>query len=82
MRSANQDFEAGHYHLIIALVVLHAIRSLEKPLIHVRSLLKLGVRLNSLENAQRCDDMHLIFRTLLGWWLSETERRGEATSFE
>lgn len=72
---ASQGFEAGSYDLIVASMVLHATKSLERTMTHVRKLLKPGGKLILLENTQDRIDMHLIFGTLPGWWLSEEPER-------
>ncbi|MDI1488099.1 MAG: putative PKS/NRPS-like protein biosynthetic cluster [Ramalina farinacea] len=66
-----QSFEEGRYDLIVASMVLHATKSLQKTMSHVRKLLKPGGKLLLLETTQDRIDTQLIFGTLPGWWLSE-----------
>ncbi|KAL8861949.1 MAG: hypothetical protein Q9178_001819 [Gyalolechia marmorata] len=72
----SQSYAPGSYDLIVASMVLHATKNLHKTMTNVRKLLKPGGKLLLLENTQDQIDMHLIFGTLPGWWLSEeTDRR-------
>ena len=67
----SQSFTAGSYDLIVASMVLHATKNLQKTMSHVRKLLKPGGKLLLIETTQDRLDMQLIFGTLPGWWLSE-----------
>lgn len=71
----NQSFTPGSYDLIVASMVLHAVKNLRKTMQHVRKLLKPGGKLLLLENTQDQIDLHLIFGTLPGWWLGEEPDR-------
>ena len=72
----SQSYAPGSYDLIVASMVLHATKNLHNTMTHVRKLLKPGGKLLLLENTQDQIDMHLIFGTLPGWWLSdEADRR-------
>lgn len=71
----SQSFTAGSYDLIVASMVLHATRNLKRTMAHVHKLLKPGGKLLLLENTTDQIDLHLIFGTLPGWWLSEEPNR-------
>lgn len=71
----DQSFAPGSYDLIVASGVLHATKNLNRTMTHVRKLLKPGGKLFLLENTQDQIDLHLIFGTLPGWWLSEEPDR-------
>ena len=71
----DQSFVEGKYDLIVASMVLHATKSLQKTMSHVRKLLKPGGKLLLLETTQDRIDTQLIFGTLPGWWLSEEPSR-------
>ena len=73
--SAEQSFTPGSYDLIVASIVLHATKSLSRTMTHVRKLLKPGGKLFLLETTQDRVDLHLVFGTLPGWWLSEEPDR-------
>ena len=66
-----QSFAAGSYDLIVASMVLHATKDLHKTMSHVRKLLKPGGKLLLIETTQDRLEVHLVFGTLPGWWLSE-----------
>lgn len=71
----DQSFEGGKYDLIVASMVLHATKSLQNTMAHVRKLLKPEGKLLLLETTQDRIDTQLIFGTLPGWWLSEESSR-------
>lgn len=71
----DQSFTPGSYDLIVASMVLHATKSLHRTMANVRKLLKPGGKLLLLENTQDRIDMHMIFGTFPGWWLSEEPER-------
>lgn len=73
--SAEQSFIPGSYDLIVASIVLYATKSLNRTMTHVRKLLKPGGKLSLLETTQDRVDLHLIFGTLQGLWLSEEPDR-------
>lgn len=66
-----QSFAVGSYDLIVASRVIHATKSLQKTMSHVRKLLKPGGKLLLIETTQDRLDAQLIFGTLPEWWLSE-----------
>lgn len=66
------------YDLIVASMVLHATKSLQKTLSHVRKLLKPGGKLLLIEATQDRLDVQLCFGTLPGWWLSEEPFRKDS----
>ncbi|KAL9127721.1 MAG: hypothetical protein Q9217_003451 [Psora testacea] len=70
-----QSLTPGSYDLIIASFVLHATKSLHTTMTNVRKLLKPGGKLFLLETTQDRVDLHMIFGTLPGWWLSEEPDR-------
>ena len=70
-----QSFIPGSYDLIVASMVLHATKSLHRTMKNVRKLLKPGGKLFLLETTQDRLDLHLVFGTLPGWWLSEEPDR-------
>lgn len=65
-----QGFENGTYDLIIACQVLHATKSMDNTMTHVRKLLKPGGKLLIMETTKDQEDMQLVFGLLPGWWLS------------
>ena len=71
-----QGVESHHYDIIIAANVLHATRSLQETLSHVRQLLAPGGLLILLEANIRIRWVDLIFGLLEGWWrFEDTELR-------
>ncbi|QKX62349.1 uncharacterized protein TRUGW13939_09508, partial [Talaromyces rugulosus] len=68
-------FTSGKFDLIVASMVLHATKSLDRTMRNVRKLLKPGGKLLLVETTQDKLDMQLIFGTLPGWWLSEEPTR-------
>ncbi|KAI0198468.1 reducing type I polyketide synthase [Astrocystis sublimbata] len=70
-----QGFELGSYDVIIAAQVLHATKNMQRTLDNVRKLLKDGGKLILLEMTRDRADLHIIFGSLPGWWLSEEEER-------
>ncbi|KAK3328388.1 hypothetical protein B0T19DRAFT_475997 [Cercophora scortea] len=66
---------AGSFDLIVASMVLHATKSLDRTMKNVRRLLKPGGKLLLVETTQDKLDMQLIFGTVPGWWLSEEPTR-------
>ncbi|KAH0433744.1 hypothetical protein CcaCcLH18_05731 [Colletotrichum camelliae] len=72
---AEQGFETGGYDLIVASMVLHATKNLRNTMSNVRKLLKPNGKLLMIETTQDRLDLHLIFGTLPGWWLSEEPDR-------
>ncbi|KAK4235455.1 S-adenosyl-L-methionine-dependent methyltransferase [Achaetomium macrosporum] len=70
-----QGFEPGMHDLVVASLVLHATKSLEHTLAHVRKLLKPGGRLLLVETTRDVVDMQLIFGLFPGWWLGADKDR-------
>ncbi|KAK7734196.1 Type I Iterative PKS [Diaporthe eres] len=70
-----QSFEAGQYDIIVASMVLHATKSLNRTMSNVRKLLRPGGKLVLVECTQDSLDSQLIFGTVPGWWLSEEPDR-------
>jgi len=70
-----QGFRLGSYDVILAVLVLHATKNMEKTMTNVRKLLKDGSKLVLVETALECIDVSLIFGSLPGWWLSEELER-------
>ncbi|KAI1744483.1 reducing type I polyketide synthase [Xylaria scruposa] len=70
-----QGFEPGSYDVIIAAQVLHATKNMAHTLGNVRKLLKDNGRLILVEMTRDRADLHLIFGSLPGWWLSEESHR-------
>lgn len=70
-----QGFEAGAHDLVVASLVLHATKSLERTLAHVRGLLRPGGRLLLVETTRDVVDMQLIFGLFPGWWLGADKDR-------
>ncbi|KAI0163985.1 reducing type I polyketide synthase [Xylariaceae sp. FL1272] len=73
--AAEQGFELGSYDVIIAAQVLHATKNINHTLHNVRKLLKDGGKLILLEMTKDRADLHIIFGSLPGWWLSEEQER-------
>jgi acyl transferase domain-containing protein len=67
-----QGFEEGSYDLIMACQVLHATKSMDVTMAHVRKLLKPGGKLLLIETTQDQLDVQFAFGLLPGWWLSMT----------
>lgn len=70
-----QGFAESTYDLIFASNVLHATKSLQQTLVHVRKLLKPTGKLLLIENTRDTLDMQLVFGTLPDWWLGEEPDR-------
>lgn len=70
-----QGFDQGSYDVIVASLVLHATESLHKTMANVRKLLKPGGKLLLIETTTDSLELHLIFGTLPGWWLSKEPDR-------
>ncbi|KAN0078879.1 hypothetical protein V8E54_005392 [Elaphomyces granulatus] len=72
----HQGFQPGSFDLVIASLVLHATRNLERTMTHVRQLLKPGGYLIAFEitNAETLTT-GTIFGTLPGWWLGADDGR-------
>lgn len=70
-----QGFEPGTLDLVVASLVLHATKSLERTLAHVHKLLKPGGRLLLVETTRDVVDMQLIFGLFPGWWLGADKDR-------
>jgi SAM-dependent methyltransferase len=77
-----QGFELGSYDLVVACQVLHATKSMQKTMSHVRQLLKPGGKLIMVKTTRDTPDMHLIFGTLPGWWLGEGRTENPNMSVE
>lgn len=70
-----QSFTAGTFDLIVAASCLHATKSLDRTMKHVRRLLKPGGTLLLIEATADRLEGQLIFGTLPGWWLGEEPER-------
>lgn len=70
-----QSFTAGTFDLIVAASCLHATKSLNRTMEHVRKLLKPGGTLLLIEATSDRLEGQLIFGTLPGWWLGEEPER-------
>lgn len=70
-----QGFVEHSYDLIVASLVLHATKEMEKTMINVRRLLKPGGRLIMLEFVRDQIWSSLIFGPLPGWWMGYDEGR-------
>ncbi|KAI0543352.1 reducing type I polyketide synthase [Xylaria curta] len=68
-------FQLGSYDVIIAAQVFHATKNMAHTLGNVRKLLKDNGRLILVEMTRDRADLHLIFGSLLGLWLSEEFHR-------
>ncbi|KAL4953386.1 hypothetical protein BDW69DRAFT_184521 [Aspergillus filifer] len=77
---ASQGFDLGSYDIVIAVEVLHATRSIERTLSHVRQLMKPGAQMLLVETTQDFVDLQYIFGLLPGWWLSEEPERALSPS--
>src|SRR5262249_40969607 len=73
---ATQGFECGQYHVVIAANVLHATKSLNESVKHIRSLLSANGILLLLEGTAPSRWIDLIFGCTEGWWrFEDTEIR-------
>lgn len=73
---SDQGFEAGSYDIIVAALVLHATRDLEKTMRHARSLLKPGGYLVMMElTGTSSVRATFIMGGLEGWWLGGDDGR-------
>jgi hybrid polyketide synthase/nonribosomal peptide synthetase ACE1 len=70
-----QDFVKHSYDLIVASLVLHATKEMEKTMTNVRRLLKPGGRPIMLEFVRDQIWSSLIFGPLPGWWMGYDEGR-------
>ncbi|KAH8655375.1 type I polyketide synthase [Xylariales sp. PMI_506] len=70
-----QGFEAGGYDIIVASAVLHATKSLNKTMAHVKKLLKPGGKLILLEQTKDRLEAQIVFGTTPGWWLGVEDYR-------
>lgn len=70
-----QSFTASTFDLVAAASCLHATRSLDRTMKHVRKLLKPGGTLLLIEATADRLEGQLIFGTLPGWWLGEEPER-------
>nr|CAG8993141.1 Highly reducing polyketide synthase [Penicillium sclerotiorum] len=77
---ASQGFELESYDIVVACQVLHATKSMDRTMKHVRSLMKPGASLLLMETTQDCLDLQFIFGLLPGWWLSEEPERKSSPS--
>jgi hybrid polyketide synthase/nonribosomal peptide synthetase ACE1 len=72
----HQGFQPGSFDLVIASLVLHATRNLERTMTHVRQLLKPGGYLIAFEiTSTETLTTGTIFGTLPGWWLGADDGR-------
>jgi NADPH:quinone reductase-like Zn-dependent oxidoreductase/SAM-dependent methyltransferase len=74
---AEQGFEVGSHDLIIAANVLHATKSMERTMNHVRRLLKPGGKLILTELMKKNGGIANLFGIFPGWWIGEEEERQE-----
>lgn len=72
---AAQGFELESYDIVVACQVLHATKSMERTMTHVRSLMKPGASLLLMETTKDQIDLQFIFGLVPGWWLSEEPER-------
>ncbi|KAI0857178.1 hypothetical protein F4860DRAFT_528288 [Xylaria cubensis] len=70
-----QGFVPGSYDIIIAAQVLHATKNMRATLNNTRKLLAENGKLVLIETTRDTPEVHLIFGTLPGWWLSEEPER-------
>ncbi|KAK4508762.1 hypothetical protein PRZ48_002501 [Zasmidium cellare] len=68
---ATQGFELESYDLVVACLVLHATKDLERTLANVRRMMKPGAKLILVETTRDTIDSQLFFGTLPGWWLGK-----------
>ncbi|PWY72888.1 ketoacyl-synt-domain-containing protein [Aspergillus heteromorphus CBS 117.55] len=73
--SALQGFRSAEYDLIVAADVIHATRSINRTLTHLRRLLKPGGKLVFIDLTNPPLRWSMIFGTLPGWWLGAEEGR-------
>ena len=71
----SQGLEAGTYDMIVAAMVLHATKNLQRTLSHVRKLLKPDGKLLLIESTKDRLDTQVAFGPLPGWWLGEEPDR-------
>lgn len=69
---SQQGFDLGSYDLIIAANVLHATKSMEHTMTHVRQLLKPGGSLVLTELTRKKASMTVLFGILPGWWMGKS----------
>jgi ubiquinone/menaquinone biosynthesis C-methylase UbiE len=74
---ADQGFEPNSYDLIIAANVLHATKSMERTMTHVRKLMKPGAKLILTELMKKNGGIANLFGIFPGWWIGEEEERQE-----
>ncbi|KAF4592341.1 polyketide synthase [Ophiocordyceps camponoti-floridani] len=73
---ACQGFPLESYHLIVASNVVHATRSIQKSLRHLRSLLRPGGRLLMTEPVSDFESVATyLWGPFAGWWLGEADNR-------
>lgn len=72
---AAQGFNLKSYDIVVACQVLHATKSMERTMAHVRSLMKPGASLLLMETTKDQIDLQFIFGLVPGWWLSEEPER-------
>ncbi|KAJ8105116.1 hypothetical protein OPT61_g10374 [Boeremia exigua] len=72
---AAQGFDLESYDVVVACQVLHATKSMERTMAHVRSLMKPGASLLLMETTKDQIDLQFIFGLVPGWWLSEEAER-------
>lgn len=72
---AAQGFDLESYDVIVACQVLHATKSMDRTMAHVRKLMKPGASLLLMETTQDQIDLQFIFGLVPGWWLSEEPER-------
>ncbi len=75
-----QGFKLESYDVVVACQVLHATKSMDRTMSHVRSLMKPGASLLLMETTQDCVDLQFIFGLLPGWWTSEEPERKSSPS--
>jgi acyl transferase domain-containing protein/NADPH:quinone reductase-like Zn-dependent oxidoreductase len=73
--AAAQGIAEGGYDVIIAAQVLHATKNMGVTMRNVRKLLKDDGKLLLIETTKDSIDVHMVFGTLPGWWLSEEPER-------
>ncbi|EAQ92786.1 hypothetical protein CHGG_01021 [Chaetomium globosum CBS 148.51] len=73
--AAAQGIIEGSYDVIIAAQVLHATKNMAVTMRNVRKLLKDDGKLLMIETTKDSIDVHMVFGTLPGWWLSEEPER-------
>ncbi|SYX83884.1 SDR family NAD(P)-dependent oxidoreductase [Paenibacillus alvei] len=72
---AEQDFQPGHYHIVIAANVLHATKNMRHTIRNAKGLLQKNGLLLLNEITERTLFNHVTFGLLPGWWLYEDEKR-------